>query len=105
MSLILFVTLTISSTQLFYKKCLWLLTLLTLCFSARHREMVRVTGDAVESLHDAVLSAPDVDTVEETQPIALKVTLMDHQRRGLAWLCWRETQLPPGGILGKSLLA
>lgn len=67
--------------------------------------MVRVTSDGVESLHDALLSAPDVDTTEEAQPLALKVTLMDHQRRGLAWLCWRETQLPPGGILGKSSLA
>lgn len=71
-------------------------------FIARHREMVKVTGDAVESLHDALLSAPDIDTTEEQQPVGLKVTLMDHQCRGLAWLCWRETQLPPGGILGKS---
>lgn len=31
-----------------------------------------------------------------------KVTLLPHQRKALAWLLWRETQKPCGGILGKS---
>lgn len=31
-----------------------------------------------------------------------QVTLLPHQRRALAWLLWRETQNPCGGILGKS---
>lgn len=31
-----------------------------------------------------------------------QVTLLPHQRRALAWLLWRETQKPCGGILGKS---
>lgn len=30
-----------------------------------------------------------------------QVTLLPHQRRALAWLLWRETQKPCGGILGK----
>lgn len=63
--------------------------------------MVRITGEAIEDLHSALKSAPDVETIEEEQPEGLKVTLMVHQLRGLAWLLWRESQLPPGGILGK----
>ncbi|XP_063860938.1 transcription termination factor 2-like isoform X2 [Scylla paramamosain] len=70
---------------------------------ARHREMVRVTTDAVESLHDALLSCPDVEVTKEDQPACLKVALMDHQCRGLAWLLWRESQLPPGGILADDM--
>lgn len=63
--------------------------------------MVRLTSDAIEDLHKAMKSAPDVDTVEEEQPRSLKATLMPHQLRALAWLLWRERQLPPGGILGE----
>ncbi len=37
-------------------------------------------------------------------PEGLKVNLMPHQSRALAWMAWREKQLPPGGILGQSLL-
>lgn len=73
-------------------------------FQVRHREMVRVTGDAVEGLHSALQSAPDVEQTMEQQPANLKVTLMDHQRRALSWLLWRETEVPPGGILGKSFI-
>lgn len=31
-----------------------------------------------------------------------KVELLPHQRRALAWLLWRETQKPCGGILGNT---
>ncbi|ROT68362.1 Transcription termination factor 2 [Penaeus vannamei] len=71
--------------------------------SAREREMVRLTSDAIEDLHKAMKSAPDVDTVEEEQPRSLKATLMPHQLRALAWLLWRERQLPPGGILADDM--
>ena len=63
--------------------------------------MVRVTGEAVEDLHEALKNAPDTDDVEEEDPAGLVVSLMSHQRRALAWLMWRESQLPRGGILGK----
>ncbi|XP_050731244.1 transcription termination factor 2-like [Eriocheir sinensis] len=71
--------------------------------TVRHREMVRVTGDAVEGLHGALQSAPDVERTMEQQPANLKVTLMDHQRRALCWLLWRETAVPPGGILADDM--
>lgn len=38
---------------------------------------------------------------ESEDPEHLKVSLMTHQRQALAWLLWRETQTPSGGILGK----
>ncbi|XP_042206381.1 transcription termination factor 2-like isoform X2 [Homarus americanus] len=71
--------------------------------SAREREMVRITGDAIEGLHNALKSAPDVEEVEEQQPEGLKVPLLVHQSRALAWLLWRERQLPPGGILADDM--
>ena len=36
----------------------------------------------------------------EEGPEELTVTLMTHQKRALAWLRWREEQIPCGGILG-----
>lgn len=39
-------------------------------------------------------------TEEADDPKNLKVTLMTHQRQAMAWLTWRENQVPSGGILG-----
>ena len=41
------------------------------------------------------------DTLADPQ--GLKVSLMQHQKQALAWLTWRENQIPSGGILGKEL--
>jgi len=42
---------------------------------------------------------------EETDPAGLKssVQLFPHQRQALAWLLWRETQSPGGGILADDM--
>ena len=38
---------------------------------------------------------------EADDPTNLKVSLMTHQRQAMAWLTWREKQIPSGGILGE----
>jgi hypothetical protein len=40
--------------------------------------------------------------VGEADPEGLTVSLLVHQRQALAWLRWREQQVPAGGILGNS---
>ncbi|RXM33922.1 Transcription termination factor 2 [Acipenser ruthenus] len=65
------------------------------------------TADAIDHLHKSLESCPTAET-EAEDPKGLKVTLLPHQKQALAWLLWRETQKPCGGILGnidfKSLL-
>lgn len=42
---------------------------------------------------------PDESQTLET-PVGINVELMHHQKQGLAWMVWRESQIAPGGILG-----
>ncbi|XP_010769266.1 transcription termination factor 2-like, partial [Notothenia coriiceps] len=56
------------------------------------------TCEATDHLHKSLESCPDPEA-EVPDPKGIKVTLLPHQRSALAWLLWRETQNPCGGIL------
>ncbi|TRY56039.1 hypothetical protein DNTS_013864, partial [Danionella cerebrum] len=60
------------------------------------------TTEAIDHLHDSLESCP-TDATEAQDPKGLKVELLPHQRRALAWLLWRETQKPCGGILADDM--
>ncbi|CAJ1079082.1 transcription termination factor 2 [Xyrichtys novacula] len=60
------------------------------------------TCEAIDHLHKSLESCPDGEA-EAPDPRGVKVTLLAHQRRALAWLLWRETQKPCGGILADDM--
>ncbi|XP_056908679.1 transcription termination factor 2-like isoform X1 [Takifugu flavidus] len=60
------------------------------------------TCEAIDHLHKSLESCPGAEA-ESPDPRGLKVTLLPHQRRALAWLLWRETQNPCGGILADDM--
>ncbi|XP_072253563.1 transcription termination factor 2 isoform X2 [Leuresthes tenuis] len=60
------------------------------------------TCEAIDHLHKSLESCPDPET-ESPDPKGIKVSLLAHQRRALAWLLWRETQNPCGGILADDM--
>lgn len=62
----------------------------------------QATSEAINHLHGSLESCPDTDT-EAPDPKGIKVSLLAHQRRALAWLLWRETQKPCGGILADDM--
>ncbi|KAM9805204.1 transcription termination factor 2 [Neosynchiropus ocellatus] len=60
------------------------------------------TCEAIDNLHKSLETSPGPE-VEVSDPKGIKVTLLPHQRRALAWLQWRETQSPCGGILADDM--
>ncbi|XP_066497523.1 transcription termination factor 2 [Hoplias malabaricus] len=60
------------------------------------------TTEAIDHLHHSLESCPSTDT-EAEDPKGIKVQLLPHQRKALAWLLWRETQNPCGGILADDM--
>ena len=48
----------------------------------------------------SLANCPTEDTMADP-PAGLQTDLYPHQCRALAWLLWRETQTPSGGILGE----
>ncbi|XP_061143817.1 transcription termination factor 2 isoform X1 [Syngnathus typhle] len=60
------------------------------------------TSEAIDHLHRSLESCPAPDA-EAPDPKGLKVSLLAHQRRALAWLLWREAQNPCGGILADDM--
>ncbi|NWZ38410.1 TTF2 factor, partial [Brachypodius atriceps] len=58
--------------------------------------------EAINHLHKSLESCPTEETAAE-DPSGLKVALLQHQKQALAWLLWRESQRPCGGILADDM--
>lgn len=58
----------------------------------------------MQKIHDSLKTMP-AEGDEEEDPIGLRsnIQLFPHQRQALAWLLWRETQDPHGGILADDM--
>ncbi|XP_041320036.1 transcription termination factor 2 isoform X2 [Pyrgilauda ruficollis] len=68
----------------------------------RIRAVHSATFEAINHLHKSLESCPTEETAAE-DPSGLKVSLLQHQRQALAWLLWRESQRPCGGILADDM--
>ncbi|KAM4790714.1 transcription termination factor 2 [Cyanocitta cristata] len=68
----------------------------------RIRAVHRATFEAINHLHKSLESCPTEETAAE-DPSGLKVPLLQHQKQALAWLLWRESQRPCGGILADDM--
>ncbi|XP_058158960.1 transcription termination factor 2 isoform X3 [Dasypus novemcinctus] len=62
----------------------------------------KVTSEAIDELHRSLESCPGETAVAE-DPAGLTVPLLLHQKQALAWLLWRESQKPQGGILADDM--
>ncbi|XP_049547299.1 transcription termination factor 2-like [Anopheles darlingi] len=61
-----------------------------------------LTLDRLQTLHKSIETCPSEDTLADP-PKLLKIGLMNHQRHALAWMLWRESQKPRGGILADDM--
>ncbi|NXO61427.1 TTF2 factor, partial [Phainopepla nitens] len=68
----------------------------------RVRAVHHATFEAINHLHKSLESCPTEETAAE-DPSGLKVPLLQHQKQALAWLLWRESQRPCGGILADDM--
>ncbi|NXY37147.1 TTF2 factor, partial [Pomatorhinus ruficollis] len=68
----------------------------------RIRAVHNATFEAINHLHKSLESCPTEETAAE-DPSGLKVPLLQHQKQALAWLLWRESQRPCGGILADDM--
>ncbi|XP_064266087.1 transcription termination factor 2 isoform X3 [Passer domesticus] len=68
----------------------------------RIRAVHSATSEAINHLHKSLESCPTEETAAE-DPSGLKVSLLQHQKQALAWLLWRESQRPCGGILADDM--
>nr|XP_009937790.1 PREDICTED: transcription termination factor 2 [Opisthocomus hoazin] len=66
------------------------------------RAVHTATSEAINHLHKSLESCPTEQTAAE-DPSGLKVPLLLHQKQALAWLLWRESQRPCGGILADDM--
>jgi len=67
-----------------------------------HRTQQALTGDALRILHHSLKNRPSEETMSD-DPSNLRVKLMPHQKHALAWLLWRESEKPYGGILADDM--
>ncbi|NXG55267.1 TTF2 factor, partial [Hemiprocne comata] len=68
----------------------------------RIRAVHSAISEAINHLHKSLESCPTDQTTAE-DPSGLKVPLLLHQKQALAWLLWRESQRPCGGILADDM--
>ncbi|CAH0563361.1 unnamed protein product [Brassicogethes aeneus] len=69
---------------------------------ATYNAQKALTVDRLAQLHGSLEKCPKEDTLAE-DPKGLKVELMPHQKRALAWMMFREKQKPSGGILADDM--
>ncbi|KAL4088915.1 hypothetical protein QTP88_023996 [Uroleucon formosanum] len=67
-----------------------------------YRTQQTMTLDVLNSLHKSLGTCPSSDILAD-DPEKLKVELMPHQKHAIAWLMWRESQKPHGGILADDM--
>ncbi|PSN58027.1 hypothetical protein C0J52_02028 [Blattella germanica] len=69
-----------------------------------HMAEKAMTVDTLKHLHGSLKSCPGENVIaEDPQALRSNVQLMQHQRRALAWLLWRESHKPHGGILADDM--
>ncbi|NXT82222.1 TTF2 factor, partial [Zapornia atra] len=68
----------------------------------RIRAVHNATSEAINHLYKSLESCPTQQMAAEDPP-GLKVPLLLHQKQALAWLLWRESQRPCGGILADDM--
>lgn len=65
----------------------------------KYERQQTMTQESLQKFHKTISKVPTEEDLAE-DPKGLKVPLLPHQKRALAWLIWRENEDPPGGILG-----
>ncbi|OWR45314.1 Transcription termination factor 2 [Danaus plexippus plexippus] len=69
---------------------------------ATHMAERNLILERLRDLYESLASRPS-EQHHHHQPAPLVTSLMDHQLHALAWLHWRETQKPRGGILADDM--